>query len=317
MSFFQRSFLIVGISVGALIWAAGCESTGVNFDQLSVNTQAAMDVLPADAQFVAMVDVKGFAVNPTFSIDRAITSLDGIQGEARAHIDDFLSTTGFDPAEDLESVYVSAREGNEAVVVANVRYDMSRAVEFLDSNATNVTKSLYREMTTYVSDNEEHGAIGLAGESMLVAASSLVDLHAALDRIADGTKGLSGNAALMSLVRKVSVGEAWFVANEVPMPPSGEMNDEFKALSSVDKVAVAVEIGPDGVETTTYLLPRADTSSDDLADLVKGLVAVLKLNAQDDADAFAVLDNVDVKSGNNEVRVNVRFDNELFDRLVD
>ncbi len=310
-----RPVFTLTVAAGLLLAVSGCESTGVSFERLSAHTQAAMDVLPADAIFVGMVDVNELGENQELSIEHALMMTDELEGEARARVDDFLRTTGFDPAKDLQSVYVAARDEDDAVVVANAQFDMERLIEFLDQNLTDARKSTYRDLTIYSVDGEENGAIGLAGESMIIAASDVRDVEQALDHILDGTKGLSGNASVMDLVGKVSGGGAWVVVSEIPAIGPGNGDEMSRALASVSKIAVSVSPGSDDVRTTTYLIPSSGTSVSDLSDLVKGFVAVLKLEARDNAEAFALLDAVEIRSGNGEVRIDAEVPTDTFKKI--
>lgn len=314
--------VLPGFLLASVLFIAACESTGVDLDALSGEAQAALDILPPDALVVGMLDVHDLSNDADLPWISTAEAVDELEGEARAYVQDFLTSTGFNPDEDLTSVFVAiGSEGRDAVIVANASYEMSRVVSFLDANIREATKSAYRDYVIYELEGDgKTGAVGLSGESTIVAGPSRAAIESAFDRFIDKTPGLSSNVQVMNLVRKVSASPAWLVSSDIESwtLPVEAGDSEFAAmLTAVSAVAVGMEPTSDEITVTAFFTPGNGLQPSELADLAKGAVALLKVEAKDDPEAFAILDDISIKESSSDVRVRVAVTKDMLAQHID
>lgn len=305
----------------ALIGLVGCEST-VNAPAevpLSAETKRATEVLPSGATFVSMINATKMAEGRSTPISEQM------DGEHGARLRGFLEAAGFDPARDLQEVYVAGSENGGASIAAYVEMDRARVQQaFEEQLQSDWTRSTYGGLPVYKHQEEEHSLMfALANDNLILAASRPAALHAMIDRLGDaGPAALADDAALMPLVRKVQGhGDAWFVlrgVNDV-MTQASVRNDEdnpdlHRLRRAVRDAAASFTLDEARVEGTAYLTAAPDVDPADLANVVEGAVAALRTSPEVDGPQRQALDDVRVQQRGSEVTVAFALPRSLLDR---
>ncbi|WP_457654192.1 hypothetical protein [Rhodocaloribacter sp.] len=303
------------------IGLTGCETDMSAPEALSLQTKNAVEVLPADARFVGMVNVRDlrsevFGDEP-FAFDR-------MNGEFAARIREFIEATGFDPVNDLHEIYVAADpdEGDLVDLVVYADYDRDRFEAFVDEQLPDeIDRTTYAGVTIYrAGDAERHVYFALANDDMIVASSRETRVHAMLDRLSGRLSALKDNAETMRLVRQSAGGDAWFVACDVGREEwaehGGKFGDEMARIAqTIRDVALSMTMTDDGVTGTVTLVPKEDVSADDLAALARGLISAVKASEKVDDEALRALDAVEVRTDAGVVRITAKVDRGMIEKF--
>ncbi len=307
----------------ALIFAiglTGCETDMSAPEALSLQTKNAVEVLPADARFVGMVNVRD--LRSEILGDEPL-AFDRMNGELAARIREFIETTGFDPANDLHEIYVAAdpNEGDLVDLVVYADYDRDRLEAFVKEQLPDeIDRTTYAGVTIYrAGDAERHVYFALANDDMIVASSRETRVHAMLDRLSGRLSALKDNAETMRLIRQSAGGDAWFVACDVG---SGEWagnggkyaGETARIAQTIRDVALSITMTEDGLTGTVTLVPKEDVSADDLAALVRGLISAVKASENVDDEALRTLDAVEVRTDDGVVRITAKVDRGLIEK---
>lgn len=293
--------------------AGACESSGFSDEPLTVETRSALEILPPDAQVVASVNLRQIADNPELSLESMLNSLGEMHEEARARVSEFVATTGFDPAKDLRSVYVSSSLELNPVVLAYGAYDVERLSEFIDSRQSSIiSKYFYRDVPVYemAVENNDSMLLALAGESMMIASPNKTELHAVLDRALD-TENREIPQRLSTLAGQVAGSDSWIVITELPVPADTSEKPDMTAIaSSILSASAGMNAAADKLEMTSWLTPQQDLSAEDLEDLVRGGIAALKIEAKDNPTAFDILDRIETRTTSGTVQIRAELTTE-------
>lgn len=288
---------------------------------LTMETRSAAAVLPADAPFVAMTNLREMQTNPALDPFRDDALAVGQVGaEIAARIEAFLDATGFDPARDLHEVYVAGVPGaghQEAVLVAYADYDRDRFLAEIDAQLGDaLARTDYDGVPVYRSlDARGDVHFALANDDMLLAAGNAADLHAMLDRLADGGPALADDDDMMARIQRVSDGTAWVVTRGMALDRQHDDGAHDTHLPRLDQVvgdvAAAFQIHRDGLDARVALTPTGDVSPEEVADLLRGALAVMKADGRMDAAKRRALDDARIRAEGDHVQVTFRLDNAL------
>lgn len=318
----QKSALLPLFPVLILAIAlTGCETDMSAPEALSLQTKNAVEVLPADARFVGMVNVRNLRAEVLG--DHAL-AFDEMNGEAAARIRAFIETTGFDPANDLHEIYVAADPGEsdrfDLVVYAD--YDRDRLEAFVSERLPEeIDRTSYEGVTIYRAGNvDRHVYFALANDDMIVASSRETRVHAMLDRLSGKRSALKDNAETMRLIRQSATGDAWFVACDVGREAWSKRGKQFgremaRIAQTIRDVSLSVTLTDDGLTSTFTLVPKENVSADDLASLTRGLLSAVKAAPEVDDEALRALDAVEIHTEDGLVRITAGVDREMIEKL--
>lgn len=301
------------LALPLLLFFAACQADLESGAPLSLHTRSALDVLPADAQAVAMVDVQAMKDNEfTSAFAPGRFSPEEMTGEAAARVLGFLAQTGLDPETDLHQIYAatSAIERGpsaDAAVLIYGDYDRERITDYMDAElSAELTRGSYRDVPTYTSiDTDKAAYLAFPSDDLVIASGSSVALEAMLDRLAgEGTPALSSTTVLMPLAERAAGGtDAWVAVAEMPKGSDFDGGGEFDFGSTVQRFAAGMDAQSGGVEGRAFLVPAAGVSADDLASLVRGGVAAMRGSSDLPAEAVRVLDGIDIETADGLVRI--------------
>jgi hypothetical protein len=284
-------------------------------------------ILPADARFVMGFDVKRFTASPFYA---RFASQQGMRPDALRELEE---ETGLNPARDVDQIIVAGQGGGgrSGLVLALGRFDLYKLGRAIETGKAKATSTNHEGVTVYAFNaaGREGGAIGFLDEHALL----LGPKDRVLAAISSRTRGetpLKGNAALLALVEKVRPGSTfWMVGDQSllkDMPttipaPGGLASKEASAgegasitLPALRSVTLTGDLDP---QVTLGIVGEAadEPSARNLADVVRGLVALLSLQAQQKPELAQLASAVSVATEANRVLVNARIPYEMLDAL--
>ena len=299
----------------------GCENQIEAPEAITLQTRSAVEVLPADVQFVGMIDLEAMQRNSAFNpFDES-----EMAGEFGARIQDFIDATGFNPEKDLKEVYFASRSmerHEDPSFVAYATFDRDRLEDYVEQNLHDTfARTDYNGITVYrATEDGKTFAFALATDNMMVASPHEEALHGMLDRLTGAGQSLKSEAKMMELIKTASSGSsAWFVARDIDtqmMHEQGPTDDPIgrdvqQIGKAIEDVAVSLKMQQDGAEGTVFMMTKDGVSSSDVASLTKGVIAAMKGSAKMDSEELQMLDEVRVTTRGDQVRVNFFVDNAM------
>jgi hypothetical protein len=298
----------------------GCENQIEAPEAMTLQAKNAVEVLPAGAQFVSMVNLQAMQHNTLFDP----FDIESLSGEFGARVQEFLDATGLDPENDLHEVYVaSAGMGPDAQpsIVAYVTFDRDRLQDYIDQRlGETFERDDYKGIPIYRALEDGHSIIfALAADNMIVASPDEASVEAMLDRLSGTGRALKDDAETMNLIALASSGSnAWAVFSnfdEINTRKSQHEDAIGRDMEQIGQalkdVAVSLTMQQDGAEGTVIMNTKDGVSTDDLAALTKGVVAAMKASSKMGDAELQMLDRVRVRTQGDQVRVNFFVNNEM------
>ena len=279
--------------------------------------------LPADAQFVMGIDVRRFVASPFYA--RFGEEHAAARPQAFAEMEE---KTGINPERDVDAIYVAGRkdsgkrhDGDGVVIVVGTfdRYKVSRAIETSHKGAVS-TK--YQGTPVYLFEESragrKAGAVAFLDDHTLVMGSR-TSVEQSIDAGSGDGKGLRSNAAMTALLETVRPGSTfWMVGDQsalahLPMGlPGGD--GQATGLPPLKTVVVTGDLEPVvSFEATGEAADEA--AAQNLADVVRGFVALATLQAGQKPELKQLASGVSITTDANKVRIAARFPYELLDSL--
>jgi hypothetical protein len=307
------SMLVVALGVGAGLSALYLDPARAAVGPLP----AAALVLPQDSRFVIGLDVKRFVASPFY----ARVSPD-MRPDAMRELEE---KTGLRPDRDLDQIVIAGRTAGPsgsplALVVGRFdRQKLSRTIE--TEKKDKVTWKDVEGTTVYLFKEGEKGASSLAFlDDATLLLGSAEGVEAAIANRARGAGGLRGNTELMGLLERVRPGSAfWMVGDQsllanLPKGVTGPAGDAQVTLPALRSLLVTGDLDP--VVSVSVTGEAADAAgATNLADVVRGFVALAALQANQKPELKALASAITVATEQNRVLVNARIPYETLDAL--
>jgi len=311
----KRTRLFLGVASGILVAGLGTGLVAAyvggfqNFTLIGGDGPAELTYVPADARVVAYADIRNVMNS---EVRRKLSaSLQGT-GDGAAH---FKEQTGIDLETDIDYVVASSSgmgepsQGDRPLVLAKGRFDEVR-IEGLIRDQGGVVED-YNGSRLLISDEKKLAVVFL--EPGLVAIGGAAAVRKSIDTKADGSN-VKGNDEVMRLVRDIDDGDAWVVARfdaltggrlpvEVAnqLPPINWFSARGFVNSSVD--------GQLRVET------RDEVSAKNLQDVVRGFMALGRLQTGQHPEVAAFLDTVQLSGDGKTVSLSFSLPPEMIEAL--
>jgi hypothetical protein len=234
----------------------------------------------------------------------------------------FRDETGINVETDIDRVVAclglaeggagSARAG---LILARGRFDAVRIESRMRDHGANVGEHRGVRLITGAASARHPGGLSLAFiEPGLVGVGSAPLVRAAID-LKNGGRSITANDDMMKLVRSLGAGNAWAVGR-------------FDALASQAKLpaAVAAQLRPitwfaasahvnGGLRGVLRAETRDEASANNLRDVVRGLLALAKLQAGSRPDLKTLVQSLDIGGAGTTVALSFSLPPEMFDRL--
>jgi hypothetical protein len=299
-------------------------------------------ILPAEARFVMGLDVKRFTSSPFYE---RYASRRGMQPEGLVELEE---RTGLNPARDIDEIVVAGTaqaDRGPGLVLALGRFDLyklGRAIEtgggeghrvegvtvYSFTNPAPVSheeKGRPRAETSGPADREEPVrrtlALALLDERALLFGPR-DQVESATASFVRGEAPLRKNAPLVALVEKVRPGSTFWMAGDqsllarmpssVPAPGGGP--DASISLPALRSLTVTGDLEPD-VSLAITGEAADEPAAKNLADVVRGFVALMSLQARQKPELQQLTSAVTVATEANRVLVSARLPYEVIDAL--
>ena len=288
--------LLLGVLVGCQ------DGAGIEAAPATLETTEALDVLPP-AQFVGMVDFA--AARRSDAVGPMLSGPMSPLGQDSGEVDELRRLTGFDPATDLDRVYVAGSPSSQAgAFVAFARFDRERMVRTIaEQGDAQLTRSDVDGVPAWTAAEDGRAfMVALPSERMMMAGSEAV-VRGMLARLADGSKGLSTDAALMGLIGRAGQRDAWMAMQDIDAEAPQGATPGGQVSAFADRAVLSFGFLDTGLALDAFMVPRAGAAAADVADLARGAVSAMRAEAASQPDMMSMLDGVDVDTEGDGVRV--------------
>jgi hypothetical protein len=271
--------------------------------------------LPADTRMVTGLDVKRFVASPFYQrFSRA-------RGQRPAGFAELEARTGINPERDVDQLLMSGQSQAGAAAIAIGRFDRRQVTKALGAQK-NVTTKKHEGAPLYVFREGVRGASALAflSDDAIVFGSEPQVAQTVTSHV-KGSGGLRDNAELMGLLQSVRPGATFWTAGDqsllsqmpgtVPMPGGG---GGTMTLPGMKSLVVTGDLDP-AVSFEALAFARDEAAARQLADVVRGLIALATLQASQKPEYQQLASALTVTNEASKVRVNGRFSYELLDKL--
>jgi hypothetical protein len=276
--------------------------------------------LPADARFVAGFDVKRLTASPFYQK----YAQKGGRPDAFADVE---SRIGLNPERDLDQVVVAGREGDPAtsgVAMVIGRFDRSKLMQAVEAKKGEVTWKSLSGTNVYLFKEGSRRAAALAFlDDRTLVIGSQAAVEGTVAGHSSGAAGLRGNKQLLGLLEQVKPGSAfWMVGDQTLLrnlpstlaAPGGQGISNSVTLPNLQSLLVTGDL-----ESAVSLSVTGETTDDaaarNLADVVRGFVALMTLQAQQKPELKDLGSAIQVSTEGRRVLLNARFPYELLDAL--
>ncbi len=272
--------------------------------------EALLRLFPIDTKGVGFVDVAQLRDNPLINelvIDRIL------RDKPRA-IDEFEEQTGLDLESDIQQIMVGRTGEKEFLIAARANYEDFRVEQYFNDKGFDF--DTYAGRTLYFPDGDD-GAVSFVDGLVLVGSRN--SIQEALDRLNAPSTTALANQSLLDSINSIDEGsQVWAVgAFEDFLLPDGMApamtTDLFDAIEGgtyqmhIDSIVTARAIG----DFTTPEVAQRTT------DLLRGLVALGKMQAYERQEFIELLDGVQIETIDATVHINFSADGDLLRRLHD
>ena len=305
--FLGVTILVLGLGTGLVASYVGLPNLGI----VGSDGPAELAYVPADATVVAFADVREV-------MDSELRQkLLKISPDADQGADSFQAETGINLQTDVDHLVASVSgapdPSNPAnmrpLLVARGRFDTARIEAAIRIKGGTVEDYKGKRLITV--ENE----LGLAFvEPDLAVVGVPASVRRAIDTKASG-QNVTGNANVMRLVRDFDNGNAWVVAHIEAVTSGNVIPAEIKKqLPPVTWLAVSGRID-DGVRAVVRAEARDEAAANNLRDVVRGLVALARLQAGQHAELAALVNSLELGGQGTTVSLSVTVPPAIIDML--
>jgi len=319
----------------ALLVTVGCGDEFASVEDQPAVAKAAFEILPSNTEMVGSVNFDNSLVNDhmdQFPLEGA--------GEAKAQIENFLSATGFDPAEDLDRAYLALDlEGKNASIVIYADVDRVKMQSYLEAEMGNEFETILMGNTkVFRSTKPDHsgnaGYFSVVNDEMILAASSEDNMSSMLDRIENGGQALASNSALMDMINRVQYPNgAWAVISKIEMDENFsdkmghsdehpydqnelKMLEAFNTVGMIDNVIFSADLSDNsGVDFVMDAGVSSGYEASDVSSIIKGAVSGAKAASSKSDESMDMLDNIRVSSSNGRVLIRGELPQTMTDKI--
>jgi hypothetical protein len=227
-----------------------------------------------------------------------------------------LAQVGVDIRKDVDSIVVAGAPGAGAervlpLVLARGRFDFNKIEEMVGQHGGEVTQ--YQGVR--IAEAREPAVAVAFLDSWLVAVGSPTAIRAAIDTKAAGKGSVKDDTELMRLVERVGANSAWAVARfdalqqHVPMPAglAGQLPaiTWFAAGGQTD----------DGLSATVYAETKDEQAAQDLREVIRGLVAIVRLQAGQRQEYADLVNSVKLSGEGKAISIEFSVPADMLDKL--
>jgi hypothetical protein len=283
--------------------------------------------IPAGTRYVMGLDVKRFVASPLYTKFSAARAANRPQAFAELE-----EKTGLNPERDVDNIYIAGSQagvpgrGGDALVVVVGRFDRYKVSRAIETAHKGVTSKNVQGTTVYLF-NEDSGGRGSGAAAFLDDNTLVMGAQAAVEQTvgarARGEAPLRDNAALLGLLESVRAGSTfWMVGDQTLLSnlpkaipgPGGPGTSQSLELPALKSLVVTGDLEP---QVSIDLNGEAgdEPAAKNLADVVRGFVALASLQASQKPELKQLASAISVTTETTHVHVAARVPYEVLESL--
>jgi hypothetical protein len=283
--------------------------------------------LPAGTRYVMGLDVKRFVASPLYAKYAAARTSNRPQA-----FEELEQKTGLNPERDLDQVYIAGNQAGvpgrsgDALVVVVGRFDRAKVARAIETEKRGVTSKTVEGTVVYLF-NESASGKGSGATAFLDDDTLVMGTQASVEQTvtarARGEAPLRNNAALLALLESVRPGSTfWMVGDQTllsNMPkaipgPGGPGTSQSIELPALKSLMVTGDLDP---QVSLDITGEAadEPAAKNLADVVRGFVALASLQANQKPELKQLASAISVTTEASRVHVAARVPYEVLDSL--
>jgi hypothetical protein len=279
---------------------------------------ATVHYFPADSQVVFGMNVQAFINSPVYA-----QIMQQHEQEIGKDLSDVVAKTGVDPRKDVDYVVAAGRPNQQkgaGVVIAVGRFVPATIISFINSSSQGNAIRVDYKGATVLMVPEANGSKLEKGVAFLsdseIALGDLDSLHAVID-VRAGAPGIDSNAALSALLAKVNPQDMFWFAGD----PSSVMSKvpatapSIPAISSIQSIYGSLNIGV-AVTGKVAVIAKDQTAAGQLADAVRGLIALGNLAGGQNQNLAELMKGLQVTQSANELDLSLTLPLDLVQKVL-
>jgi hypothetical protein len=311
-----RLFLIAAAGVLVVGLGTGLVASYMGLPAFALGGSSGPDDLryvPADAHVVAYANVRDVMNSELRQKVRQHHRSTGDGDE------NFHKATGIDIENDIDEVVASmtapADGGERALVLARGRFDKVRIEGFVREKGGVASDYHGTRLLTHAGGDSKHGDVALAFvEPGLVAFGSATAVRQAIDRKSGG-QNITDNDEVMNLVRDMDDGNAWAVGRFDALARKAHLPREVASqIPPINWFAASGHVNG-GVRGLLRAEARDESSAQNLRDVVRGFVALAKLQVGAKPELNSIVDSIQLGGEGKTVSLAFSLPSEVIDML--
>ena len=311
----KRTRLFLGVASGILVVGLGTGLVAAyvggfqNLTLIGRDGPAELTYVPADARVVAYADIRKVMNS---EVRRKLSAFQQGTGDGAAH---FKEQTGIDLETDIDYVVASSSgmgeptQGEPPLVLAKGRFDEVR-IEGLIRDQGGVVED-YNGSKLLISGEKKLAVVFL--EPGLVAIGGAAAVRKSIDTKAAGSN-VKGNDEVMRLVRDIDDGDAWVVARFDALTGGRLPAEVANQLPPINWFSARGFVNS-GVDGQLRVETRDEVSAKNLQDVVRGFMALGRLQSGQHPEVAAFLDTVQLSGDGKTVSLSFSLRPEMIEAL--
>jgi hypothetical protein len=301
--------MAIGLTAGLVAYYSGFPLGALAQSE----SRAELQYVPRDAALVAYANVRDVMAS---DLRRRLRELEP-EGRTRAQ-QEFEERTGINIETDIDRVVACVMppaptpSGDAALVLARGRFDFARLEALARGHGGKVEEYKGRRILTHSIDaSSRQMAMGFV-EAGLVALGSDHLVRRAID-LADGGENVTSNAELMRLVDEIGGGNAWAVGRFDALTESGRLPESvIGKLPPVTWFSASGTVNG-GVSGMVRAEAKDEAAAQNLRDVLRGFMALVKLQAGSQPAADAVVRSLELGGSGRSVTLSFTIPSEVIE----
>ena len=313
--FIAAGVLVVGLGTGLIASYLGLPAFALG----GSDSADELRYLPSDARVIAYANVRDVMNSELRQKIRKF------HPDTERH-DEFKESTGIDIENDIDEVVASignddaagdpsSPEPENALVIARGRFDQVRIEGFVRERGGVATEYHGARLLTRKADRGTHKDVALAFvEPGLVAFGNSAAVRDAIDRKSGG-QNVTSNDEVMRLVRDIDDGNAWAVGRFDAIASRARLPREVAGqIPAINWFAASGHVNG-GIRGLLRAEARDEASAQNLRDVVRGFVALAKLQAGAKPEISAMMDSLQLGGEGKTVSLAFSLPSEVIDMI--
>lgn len=300
----------VGLGTGLVAYYVGAQSGAAS------SAAEELRYVPASVSLVAAADVHAVMMSPLR--ERLRQMIPGEKGRGHRVL---AEQTGINIDTDIDRIVAATgrrtADGRhpDSLVLARGRFDVVRIEAFMREKGGRVEEQTGKRLVIAPSE-QGRGTFALAFMEPGLIAFGTEDMTRSAVALAGGGASVTSNDQIMGYVSRLTPGDAWIVGRFDELMPHAALpagvGDRLPPIQWFS-ASVSVDSGVRGVVRAEM---RDEAAADSLRDVVRGIVALVRLQSRGDAGVDAAVQSVTLGGTGRIVDLGFDLPAELFDSIA-